>query len=230
MDRIYKITIAVLTVAVLWMLYSINDKKNERDIALSNYETLRNEYSELEGSYDDLMYYNNSIIVSNRELKRQLEENEIEYKKVERELNSKISMLSEIISNFTSDTIKITDTLVVIGENSFKSDFYYSEPPLTLSGYNHIKGNTITTVFDKVHLDMKISLMIDDEFRVIATSEYDNVKLSFNDCYVTDKTYNANKSRFSVGITASIGFQYDILTRAIGFGPQIGFGFSYRLK
>lgn len=47
--------------------------------------------------------------------------------------------------------------------------------------------------------------------------------------YVTE-TIVKERSRWSFGLNAGVGAQYDILHKSVGFGPQVGFGINYNFR
>lgn len=229
-NKIYLSIIGILLLLVLIFGYVANNRKNEMQKREHNIEVLANENQVLKADLKNTTTYNGSLIVTNKELKDELEEREIEYKKIEKELKSEIVMLSDIIANFKPDTIVMVDTLNTETNGTMTNNFFHRGECFTLSGHNVINGNLITTSIDDFAMSLYINLMIDDDYRVIASSECPNVSLSFNDCYVKEKTYEQKRSRWSIGVNVSLGFQYDLISQRLGFGPQCGFGVSYNLK
>lgn len=229
-NKIYLSIIGILLLLVLTFGYIANNRKNEMKKREHNIETLANENQILKADLEKTTAYNGSLIVTNKELKDALDERDIEYKKIEKELRSEIVMLSDVIANFKPDTIVMVDTLIMENDGTMMNNFYHRGECFTLSGHNVIDGNIITTSIDNFAMSLYINLMIDKDYRVIASSDCPNVTLSFDDCYVKDKLYEKKRSRWSIGLNLGFGFQYDLITQRLGVGPQCGFGVSYNLK
>lgn len=229
-NKIYLSIIGILLLLVLALGYVANNRKSEMNKREHNIEVLANENQILKADLEKTTTYNGSLIVTNKELKDALEEREIEYKKIEKELKSEIVMLSDVIANFKPDTIVMVDTLIMEKDGTMTNNFYHRGECFTLSGHNVIDGNIITTSIDNFAMSLYIDLMIDNNYRVIASSDCPNVTLSFNDCYVKEKAYEKKRSRWSIGMNVGLGFQYDLISQRLGFGPQCGFGISYNLK
>lgn len=229
-NKIYLSIIGILLLLVLTFGYIANNRKTEMKKREHNIETLTNENQILKADLEKTTIYNGSLIVTNKELKDALEERDIEHKKIEKELNSEIVMLSDVIASFKPDTIVMVDTMIMENDGTMMNNFYHRGECFTLSGHNVIDGNIITTSIDNFAMSLYINMMIDEDYRIIASSDCPNVTLSFNDCYVKDKLYEKKRSRWSIGLDFGFGFQYDLITRRLGVGPQCGFGLSYNLK
>lgn len=231
MNKISNYIIIFLSVVCVALFISNDNKREDNNILRHNIRSLTNENHLLTDDLRNAVAYGESVVLENKELRSEMDIREIEFKEIQERLNSEIIILSDMIANFKPDTIEMSDTLVIIDSlGTFGNEFNYSSECISLSGRNIVRGVHISTFIDDLLISIPINLMIDDKYRVIATSKCEGVNLTFNDCFVNDDTYNSDESKVSIGFHMGVGFQYDIISRNIGFGPQFGIGVSYRLR
>jgi hypothetical protein len=184
----------------------------------------------LELKNGEIVEWNQSLIVDKDQLSSRLEQEELVRKEIERRLNSRISSLTSIISNFSMDTILLVDTLEVIDDSTRLSEFRYSDDWLTVSGRTLFSGIVSETHIDNLSVRVPITIGQTEDLKLFAHSPNPNVTIELMNNYIVDNSGVLKKRpRWSFGIYGGFGMQYGLLGRTIDFGPQFGIGVSYRI-
>jgi hypothetical protein len=228
--RITIVLAALLCIAIAFSAYRISDLKNDLARANQNLSAVTDSVHELKTKNGEIIQWNQSLIVDKNTLQAQLEQEELNRKEIERKLRSKITSLTKIISEFSSDTIVLTDTVKVIDDTTRLAPFNYKDDWLTVSGKTLFSGSVSETTISDLRVRVPILIGQTEDMKLFVHTPNPNVSIELMQNSLVDGTGTLEKkSRISIGVYAGFGMQYGLIKKDLDLGPQIGIGVSYRI-
>ena len=228
--RITIVLAALLCIAIAFSAYRISDLKNDLVRANQNLSAVTDSVHELKTKNGEIIQWNQSLIVDKNTLQAQLEQEELNRKEIERKLRSKITSLTKIISEFSSDTIVLTDTVKVIDDTTRLAPFNYKDDWLTVSGKTLFSGSVSETTISDLRVRVPILIGQTEDMKLFVHTPNPNVSIELMQNSLVNGTGTLEKkSRISLGVYAGFGMQYGLIKKDLDLGPQIGIGVSYRI-
>lgn len=228
--RITIVLAALLCIAIAFSAYRISDLKNDLVRANQNLSAVTDSVHELKTKNGEIIQWNQSLIVDKNTLQAQLEQEELNRKEIERKLRSKITSLTKIISEFSSDTIVLKDTVKVIDDTTRLAPFNYKDDWLTVSGKTLFSGSVSETTISDLRVRVPILIGQTEDMKLFVHTPNPNVSIELMQNSLVDGTGTLEKkSRISLGVYAGFGMQYGLINKDLDLGPQIGIGVSYRI-
>ena len=228
--RVTMVLALVLCLVIAFASYKISSLDRDLTKANQNLSAVTDTVHALELKNGEIVEWNQSLILDKNQLSNRLEQEELDRKEIEKKLNSRISSLSNIISNFSMDTIFMVDTLEVIDDSTRLSEFRYADDWLTVSGRTLFSGIVSETHIDNLSVRVPITIGLTEDLKLFIHSPNPNVTIELMKNYIVDNSGVLKKrSRWSLGLYGGFGMQYGLLGKTIDFGPQFGIGVSYRI-
>lgn len=228
-----KVTIilaVVLCLVIGLTSYMISDLRKDLTKANQNLSAVTDTIHTLETKNGEIIKWNQSLILDKDGLQAQLEQEELNRREIERNLNSKISSLTNVIAGFSADTIVVTDTVKIIDDSTRVANFRYVDDWMTVSGRTLFSGLLSETTITDLRIRVPVTIGQTEDLKLFVHTPNPNVSIELMNNYIVDNSGVLKKrSRWSFGIYGGFGMQYGLLTKNIDFGPQFGVGVSYRI-
>ena len=211
-------------------VYRCNRLSEELRDAKRNIVALNDTVHEVEMRNGELVEWSNSLVVDKNTLEVALEDENISKRELEKNLNSKITQLSRIISEFHSDTITMTDTILVMPDSTVAAPFSYRDDWLTVSGKTLFRLDNLCseTTITGISVRVPITIGLTDDYQVFAHTTNPNASIELlNSLSLEPKDYR--QKRFGFGMYGGFGFTYGLVSRRVDLGPQFGVGFYWRI-
>lgn len=164
-----------------------------------------------------------SFIMSEAEMKKQLELSDSELKDLKKKLGSTLSQLAKVQSEVHIDSIYITSTPDTIAADTISAPFRYSDEWLSVSGRFEYGSGTGRTLLSNVELPIPLT---------IGTSENNKFFVSTPNPYVQITEINSviapqKKKHFGIGVNVGPSVGWDFINNKPYAGVGVNIGFSY---
>lgn len=221
---------AVLCIALAFASHKISDLKKDLTRVNQNLSAVTDTVHRLETKNGEIVEWNQSLVLDRDALQARLEQEELDRREIERNLNSKISSLTNVIAGFSSDTIVVTDTVKMIDDSTRVANFRYIDDWMLLSGHTKFSGMLSETTITDLRIRVPVTIGQTEDLKLFVHTQNPNVSIELMNNYVVDNSGILRKrSRWSFGMYGGFGMQYGLLKKEIDFGPQFGIGVTYRL-
>ncbi len=221
---------ALLCIAISFSAYRISNLRDDLAKANQNLSAVTDSVHELKTKNGEILQWNQSLIIDKNTLQEQLAQEELDRKEIEKKLRSKITSLTKIISEFSSDTIFVTDTVSVIDDSTRIAPFNYKDDWLTVSGRTLFSGAVSETTISDLRVRVPILIGHTEDMKLFVHTPNPNVSIELMQNSLVDNSGSLDKkSRLSIGVYAGFGMQYGLINKDLDLGPQIGIGASYKI-
>jgi hypothetical protein len=223
-DIIY---IAVIIVMVCWAITSMRactNQVNENKLLEHNIEALSSEAELYKGKNGELVYQQqiligdmNTLKIANENLYKRIKSMEV--KNAEQALR-----IEGLIRNPQRDTVwQINNDTIYIDRNlNITRNFDFSDKWRTLNGNVFLADGNLGLNIDNDLIKFDYTAVFNDGQLYITS---DNPYVQYNN--ITGiQVPKQRKKRWNLGIYGGFGVHYDISSKKIGYGPQIGAGIS----
>ena len=183
--------------------------RNQLDISNQNLYTSQSKVEQLQLENGKIVSIRDSYIVSNRELKEQLELSNKEIRTLRKQLGEKPKVITKIETVIERDTLKLIKQI----DNAVK--FSYKDDWLSFS-----YSPQYQSVMD---FSMKVPLKVgytNDKVFVYSDNPYLNIN--------TVESFRREEKRWSLGFHFGMGMNYGLIHRKFDIGPTISAGINYR--
>lgn len=227
-EKVKDIALLILSIFIACLILIYQHTYENYNNAQHNYITMCDSMKVINTKYSGLVYENNSLITSKKDLQEQLDISKKEYKDLEKKLNSTIAYYSNLSGKVEYDTIIMTDTVWKVDDITYVR-FSYMDKWAVVDGVTRMDTKPQTTI-NLLSIDVPLHVGLTNDYTIFVNS--DNPYVTFTDIQgaVIDgsKLYPKQK-RFGVGLHAGFGVQYNLLRHNIGIGPQVGIGINYKI-
>lgn len=180
--------------------------RNQLDISNQNLYTSQSKVKQLQLENGKIVSICDSYIVSNKELKEQLELSNKEIRTLRKQLGEKPKVITKIETVIERDTLKLIEQ---IDKFSYKDDwmsFSYNPQYQSVIDFSMSVPLNIGYTSDKVFVYS------------------DNPYLNIN----TVESFRREEKRWSFGCGFAMGMTYGLIHRQFDIGPTISVGINYR--
>ena len=225
------VILSILLIAVFaYTVTAVTRLNRKLDIEHQNYVAATDTIHDLTLRNGEMVNWTSSLIADKRAREQELADERLDRREIERQLRSKIASLSKTIANFKMDTIVLIDTVTVEPDSSISTGFRYSDEWTALEGKIRIKNNLSETQITNLCVNVPITVGQTEDYQIFVHSlnpyvTITDIESSVSQSVVNDKAFR----RLSLGVYGGVGFGYDMITKTLGFGPQVGVGVNYRL-
>ena len=245
-------TILVLVVLFFLVSWGVNkylEVKTDLRIAEQNKAALGDSLRVAKNKVGDLEFSKQILVAKNAKDLKDLNESLANSIK---EFNGKIHEISNLVADIKSDTTTINNTKVInytkgVRGLSWSLDTIYdANNSRSLAGESRFSYDSITNTFtaldtkitrDNIKFSLTQGLRTTDDGKIemFASSKYPGFNASeLNTAIIDPKTHPALKEfttrkRLGLGIYTGFGSTVNLSDYSVSFGPQIGFGITYKL-
>lgn len=180
--------------------------RNQLDISNQNLYTSQSKVEQLQLENGKIVSIRDSYIVSNKELKEQLELSNKEIRTLRKQLGEKPKVITKIETVIERDTLKLIEQ---IDKFSYKDDwmsFSYSPQYQSVIDFS-------------MNVPLNIG-MTNDKVFVYSDNPYLNINAV--------ESFRREEKRWSFGFHFGMGMNYGLIHRQFDIGPTISVGINYR--
>lgn len=180
--------------------------RNQLDISNQNLYTSQSKVEQLQLENGKIVSIRDSYIVSNKELKEQLELSNKEIRTLRKQLGEKPKVITKIETVIERDTLKLIEQ---IDKFSYKDDwmsFSYNPQYQSVMDFS-------------MNVPLNIG-MTNDKVFVYSDNPYLNINAV--------ESFRRDEKRWSLGFHFGMGMNYGLIHRQFDIGPTISAGINYR--
>lgn len=190
----------------------------------------------------DIYTYNESLILSNKELNKILKDTQDNYnisikekKEIEKKLKSATAYISSIETNIHIDTIIIIDTSYNDTLKGLTKNFNIRNEWFSLQGKLNILfedvSNQVTLNIHNIDINVPLTIGVTDKYQLYAKSSNPYIHFTSIDSAVLDGSKLKPKrkfwNRFSIGVQGGIGVVYGMTYNYPTLGTYVGVGVGF---
>lgn len=228
-ENIKTILIIILLLFSLFSFISLQNKKSELKKSNHNIEVLNDSLNCIKTKYNTLIFEKKALILEKEEIEEFLDVSKKEIKRLEKELDDKISYISKIDMGVKIDSIETKDS-IYIHNNDTIINFKYDDNWVNINGNTKIKDNSCNTVINNLKLTTPLKVGLTNNNTIFIESDCPYLYISNIEGATIQETKIEKKQRkIGFSMYLGMGVTYDIISRNFGMGPQLGFGIEYRI-
>lgn len=225
-----RILSAILALFVLLgtfvFLYHRNSVKTQEIAQYEQNWTAANdsvEYYKLKNG--ELLAERASFILSEAEMKKQLEMSDSELKDLKKKLGSALNQLAKVQSEVHIDSIYITSTPDTIAVDTISAPFHYNDRWLEMVGRFEYGSGTCRTLLSKVELPIPLTIgtSANNKFFVSTPNPYIHIT-EINSVLAPQK-----KNHFGIGVNIGPSLGWDFINKRpyAGMGVNVGINYNF---
>lgn len=218
---------ALLIVAIMMIGRCSHVKISDLEHNISAYKS-HIEYVETKNG--ELISSRESLIMSEKQTREELEMTRQEYRDIERKLDDKIAYISRLESQLRhKDTIYLKADTVYVSNNSIFKNFTWRDEwsaiDATVSGLT-IEDSRLSITSLSTRIPVEVGLT--DDYKIWVKSSNPNVEFtSITGSVIQNSSLDDRKRRLHHGVSIGFGFQYGLFGRTFDFGPQLGYSLQF---
>lgn len=182
----------------------------------------------------ELLTARDSYIATINELNELLNISKNEIKELQRELDSKITYISQIESNVKIEYIEIVRDSIIYSDTTHQRivvPFQHDNQWISLNGENEfIFGDTFNynTKINEISMNVPLTVGLTNDYQIFVKSPNPYFNISSIEGAVIDKSkLYPKKKRFNWGLQGGMGVMYDLIDRDIAAGLYLGIGAEF---
>ena len=222
---LYLIIEALMFICIIGWVKSCDDEKLA--IATQNLIAAQDTIEVLQTKNGELVYEKALYILSESELRNQLNISKSELK----DLKKTIGNLSALVKTNTVvkiDTIYSTKDSIIYINDTTQHYFRYNDEWLSLEGLSTEYDGLGKTILYNINVPTPITVGLTDEYKVFIKSPNPYLSITEIEGAILDKSkFSPKESHWSHGIQFGIGVQYGLFNKDLDIGPQIGYSLQY---
>lgn len=218
----------MLFLAILGTVVKCSNDRIER--LENNVDAYKTEMEVVKTQNGELMAVRQSLMLTESELREELDLTKKEYRELEKTLADDIAYIAQLEA-----MVAVPDTIYMKGDTVYIKDDYtikifeWENNWMRLGA--EVYGGSIETselsVFD-ISMDVPLEFGLTDGYKVFVKSPNPYVKFQeLNSVVVTGSSVKKKDKRFHHGITAGFGIHYGLSQRNWDFGPGVMYGLTY---
>ena len=225
---VYIILETLLFLTIIFSLVRCNG--NKIDTLEHNISTYKSEIEYITTENNELISAKQSLILTETELREELNLTKKEMKELNKKLGEKIAYISRLESQ-----IDIKDTIYLVGDTVYITDgivtkrFSWSDEWTSFEA--SVTGKNIASsdmTIDRFHIDLDLDIGLTDDYKFWAKTSNPYVSFTdINSMIIDGSTVNRKDKRLHHGITVGIGLNYGLINKTLDIGPSVIYGFTY---
>lgn len=219
---------AMLFLAVIGTVVKCSNDKIER--LENNIGAYKNKMELVETQNGELMAVRQSLMLSEAELREELDMSKNELKNLKKTLADDIAYIAELESRLAvPDTVYMKPDTVYVKDGYTTKLFDWKNDWMNVGAEVH--GTTIgdaeLSLFD-IYMDVPLEFGLTDGYKVFVKSSNPYVKFTeLNSVVVDGSSVKKKTKRWHHGITAGFGVHYGLVQSNWDFGPGVMYGVTY---
>ena len=199
----FNIIIIILIIGLFgWCIHL----RNQLDISNQNLYTSQSKIEQLQLENGKIVSIRDSYIVSNKELKEQLELSNKEIRTLKKRLGEKPNVITKIETVIERDTLKL-----------FKQIDYYSYKDDWMSFNYNPQYQSVTDFSMKTSINIGYT---NDKVFVYSDNPYLNIN--------TVENFKREEKHWNFGFHFGIGLNYGLINKRVDVGPTVSVGVNYK--
>ena len=231
MDKKYWIYIVLEAIIFIFIIGTMAMCNNNKTKLLEhNLDTYKDTVNIVKLENQELLSYKKTFILTEKELRTELDISKQEIKNLEKKLNSNIAYIAKLEGQinikdsivFKTDTIYITNNFVT--KNFYiKNDWLYMNAILSGSS---IENSELT--LDSINMLVPLDVGLTDDYKFWAKSKNPYLSITNINGGAVYKSEIAKKEKhFHHGIYLGFGINYGIINKVLDVGPSFGYCVVY---
>lgn len=217
---------ALLFLVLLGTMSKCNNEKIER--LENNIEAYKSEMEVVHTKNGELLASRQSLILSESEMREELEMSKKELKDLKKTLGDKIAYITKLNSNISVDTIYMKGDTVYVKDNRTVKDFIFEDEWMNISAEVHDVSANSEMCIKNITMDVPLEYGMTDSHKVFVKTPNPYVNFTdMNSVIINGSSVKEKPKRFHHGITIGVGVHYGILNNKIDIGPGVMYGFTY---
>lgn len=216
-------------------IYNVTTK-NDLTKAENNIVAIQDTVKSYKLKNGELLYAQQGFLLEKAELEEYIDISKKTINELEKELDSKIALISKLEGNVRIDTLEVVDSIFINNDTLF-NNFVYQDNWLYLNGLTKYYDNISNTTINIISMNAPITIGTTKDNQWFVTSE--NPYITFTDIKGANLE-KAKPKRWSLGVQVGLGViggigicgSSDNVVRSgwvVGFGPYVGIGLNYKL-
>lgn len=219
---------AMLFLAVIGTVVKCSNDKIER--LENNIGAYKNKMELVETQNGELMAVRQSLMLSEAELREELNMSKKELKNLKKDLADDIAYIAELESRLAvPDTVYMKPDTVYVKDDYTIKVFDWKNDWMKVGAevYGTTIDNSELSLFD-IYMDVPLEFGLTDGYKVFVKSSNPYVKFTeLNSVVVNGSSVKAKPKRWHHGITAGFGVHYGLSQSNWDFGPGVMYGVTY---
>ena len=205
--------------------------RDKIDTLEHNIGAYKNEIELVEAKNGELIAIKESLILSESEIKEELNLTKLEIKELEKQLDADIAYINKLEAEISiKDTLWLKpDTVFVKTDGTYVKTFEWKDGwtkiNTSVSG-NSIMDSKLTLNYLKIDVPLELGLTDDYKFWVKSENPYVNFT-DIKSAVINNSSVKEKEKRWHHGISLGFGFQYGLFGKTWDFGPQLGYSIEY---
>lgn len=205
--------------------------RDKIDTLEHNIDAYKNEIELVEAKNGELIAIKESLILSESEIKEELNLTKLEIKELEKQLDDDIAYINKLEAEISiKDTLWLKpDTVFVKTDGTYVKTFEWKDGWTKIN--TSVSGNSIMDsklTLNYLKMDVPLELGLTDDYKFWVKSE--NPYVNFTDIkstVINNSSVKEKEKRWHHGISLGFGFQYGLFGKTWDFGPQLGYSIEY---
>ena len=225
------IIIAEAMIFILLMGIITNCSNKKIDLLEHNIGAYKNEIELVEAKNGELIAIKESLILSESEVKEELNLTKLEIKELKKQLDDDIAYINKLEAEISiKDTLWLKpDTVYIKNDGTFVKTFEWKDEWTNIN--TTINGNSITDsklTLNHLNMDVPLELGLTDDYKFWVKSKNPYVNFTnINSAVLNNSSVKEKERHFQHGIYVGFGFQYGLFGSNWDFGPHFGYGLMY---
>ena len=217
---------ALLFFIILGTLTKCNNEKIER--LENNIEAYKSEMEIVQTKNGELIASRQSLILSESEMREELEMSKKELKDLKKTLGDKIAYITKLNSNISVDTIYMKGDTVYVRDNHMVKDFIFEDEWMNISAEVHDANVNSEMCIKNITMDVPLEYGMTEGYKVFVKTPNPYVKFTdMNSAIINGSSVKEKPKRFHHGITLGVGVNYGFIHGKVDVGPSLIYGFTY---
>ena len=233
MNRKSWITIVIEALVFIMLLGTVAKCSHDKIERLEhNIDAYRDTIEYVEMQNAELLTAKQSLILTESELKEELDISKREMKDLKKKLGDDIAYIARLEAQIgIKDTVFLKGDTVFIDkiDSTITKTFNLEDDWLNMTA--NIKGNTITDSemsINDFNMQVPLDVGLTDDYRFWVKTPNPYVTITdINAAAIHGSDVAKKDKRFHHGLHLGFGLQYDLIGKQLGIGPQISYGFTY---
>ena len=173
----------------------------------------------------ELMAERASFILSEADMKEQLEMTDSELRELKKKLGSTLNQLAKVQSEVHVDSIYIISGPDTIGTDFISAPFHYSDEWLSISGRFECRPGVVCTLLSEINLPIPLTIGSSMNNKFFASTPNPYVRITEINSVVTPQ----KKKHFGIGLNIgpSVGWNLITMRPYVGLGLNIGINYNF---
>ena len=207
-DNWKNILLVVSLLAIIALIMSTTCANRKADMYENNIKALTDTIHTYQLQNGELLYEKQGYILEKAELEKYLDLSKKETKELEKKLKSSVATIAKLQASVRVDTLRMTDSIYVTDDNTYRNEFKYSDRWLVVNGNTEFTLNPYPeshTIINNIGMELPLKVGTTEDNKWFVTSDCPYVQFTSIEGANLEK---AKTKHWGMGptITAGVGY------------------------